>query len=211
MKLIDIELSQLKEASWNSNRMELEDLARLKKSIERYGLVQNLVVRPIGTDAFEVLSGNQRLSILKEMAISPVSCVVANLDDVHARLLSQALNHIHGEDDLGLRAEVLRKVLETVSEQEILDILPETVGSLNSLAALRQENITAYLQNWQQAQTAKLKHLQFQLIPKQVEIVEEAIARILPKANQSKGESPNVRGTAIFLLCKYYLENQKHD
>ena len=47
MKITEIPLSQLQEAPWNPNRMEPEDLIRLKKSIQLYGLVQNLVVRPI--------------------------------------------------------------------------------------------------------------------------------------------------------------------
>ena len=154
--------------------------------------------------------GNQRLKVLQEMEISPVSCVVVNLDDAQARLLAQALNHIQGEDDLGLRAEVLRKLLETISEQEILSILPETKGSLDALASLGQENMANYLQNWQQAQTARLKHLQFQLDSQPgTDVVEEAMARILPKANRIKGENPNIRGTALYLLAKFYLENKK--
>ena len=75
MQIIDINLSQLQEAPWNSNQMGPDDLARLKKSIKRYGMVQNLVVRPLPDDeVYEVLSGNQRLKVIKKLAISPVSC-----------------------------------------------------------------------------------------------------------------------------------------
>ena len=211
MKIIDIDLCQLQEAPWNPNRMEPEDLSRLKKSLQNYGLVQNLVVRLIVNDQYEVLSGNQRLKVLQKMKISPVSCVVVNLDDAHARLLSQALNHLHGEDDLGLRAEVLRQVLESIPEQQIMDILPETKVSLNALAFLGEENIAAYLQNWEKAQKAKLKHFQFQLTPTQTSIAEEALAYILPIAKQEQTDSPNIRGTAFYLLCKFYLEHKKHE
>jgi len=41
------------------------------------------------------------------------------------------------------------------------------------------------------------------LIP---ETVEEAINRIMPDVKEDNSGSPNKRGTAIFLICKYYLE-----
>jgi len=186
-------------------------LARLRESVRRYGLVENLVVRRVCDDRYEVLSGNQRLGLLKEMRLLPAPCVVVDLDDSHARLLAQALNHIHGEDDLGLRAELLRKVMETVTGKEIAAILPETVGSLKAIALMGQETIAAYLQNWQQARAVRLKHLQFQLTPSQLEVVEKALELQMKRAYQEKGDSPNIRGTALYLLCKKYIEevNQK--
>ncbi len=208
MKVINLKLDELQEAIWNSNQMEEPMLARLKESIRRYGIVENLVVRRSGIDTYEVLSGNQRLKVLKEAGFQSVPCVVVQLDDAHARLLAQALNAIRGEDDLGLRAELMRKVLETISEDEVLAILPETADSLNALASMGQETIAAYLKNWQQAQAARLKHLQFQLTPRQLEVIEEAIRRVLPQANPARGDSPNVRGTALFLLCQLYLKKE---
>lgn len=211
MKITEIKLNQLQEAAWNPNRMEPDDLIRLKNSIQVYGLVQNLVVRPLGNYQFEVISGNQRLKVLKELNLSPVGCILVNLDDVQARLLAQALNCVHGQDDLGLRAEVLRQVLKTVSEQEVLALLPETKGSLNALVLMSQDTLANYLQSWQQAQTAKLKHVQFRPTPTQIDIVEKALVQILPAAKQEKLDNPNIRGTALYLLCKFYLENKKDE
>ncbi len=65
--------------------------------------------------------------------------MVVNLDDAPARLLTQALNRIQGEDDLGLRAELVRTILETIPEKEITAVLPETAGSLRSLASYMQK------------------------------------------------------------------------
>ncbi|MGB7725043.1 MAG: ParB N-terminal domain-containing protein [Dehalococcoidales bacterium] len=211
MEIKEIDLKQLRGAPWNPNHMEPSDFARLKKSLQTYGLVQNLVVRPLGNDQYEVLSGNQRLNILKELHISPVLCVVAKLDDIQSRLLAQALNHIHGEDDLGMRAEVLREVLKTVSEAEVLALLPETKGNLTALSTMSQNSIADSLQNWQQAQSAKLKHCQFQLTSKQTDTVEKALTQILPDAKQENNDNPNIRGNALYLLCKFYLEKRKDE
>ena len=183
-------------------------MARLTESISRHGLVQNLVVRPLG-DAYEVLSGNQRLQVLRGIGDVEVPCVVINLDDARARLLAQALNRVHGEDDLGLRAELVRAVLGKLPQEEVLSLLPETVESLASLCSLGQDDMAGYLQSWQQAQEARLRHLQFQLTTAQMEVVEEVMARLLPRARESKGDSPNARGTALYLLCMGYLDQEE--
>ena len=128
--------------------------------------------------------------------------MVVEADDVNARLLSQALNRIQGEDDLGLKADLLREVLETLLQEEVFRLLPETAESLKTLVSLGQGDMASYLQTWQMAQEARLKHLQFQLTPSQLAVVEEALSRLLPQAKRSQGKSPNARGTALFLLFK---------
>lgn len=206
MKVVDIRLTELEEAAWNAHGMDKGMLARLRESVRRFGLVENLVVRPMGKARYEVLSGNQRLRVLREARVETVPCVVVDLDDAHARLLAQALNHVQGEDDLGLRAELLREVLERVPESDVLALLPETADSLQSLASLGQQDIAEHLQAWQQAQAARLKHMQFQFTPMQMDVVEEALSTVMPVAKDAAGENPNVRGTALYLLCKSHLE-----
>jgi ParB family transcriptional regulator, chromosome partitioning protein len=209
MDLVYLPLVQLEEAPWNPNQMGVAMLTKLRESITRYGLVGNLVVRPMDGGCYEVLSGNQRLQILKELGHSPAPCVVVNLDDAHARLLSQALNRTQGEDDLGLRAELFKEVLKTLPQQEVLSLLPETTQGLKAMVSLGQDDIASYLQNWQQTQEARLKHLAFQFTPAQLEVVEEALSQVMPLAKEAQGDSPNIRGTALYLLCESYLKQQE--
>ena len=209
MKLVDLPLDRLTEARWNANRMDSITLSHLAESIRRFGLVQNLVVRPLADGNYEVLSGNQRLQVLRVRGQDAARCAVVELDDAQARLLAQALNRVHGEDDLGLRAELVREVLEKLPKEEILSLLPETAESLASLASLGQGDMADHLRSWQQAQDARLKHLQFQLTSTQLEAVEEVMARLLPRARKTLIDSPNARGTALYLLCVWYLESER--
>jgi len=151
----------------------------------------------------------RELQALRQVGYISAPCVMVDLDDAHARLLAQAMNHIQGQDDLGLRAELLKEVLKALPQQEILSILPETCESLKAMACLGQETIAEYLQRWQQAQGARLKHLQFQLTQGQLEVVEEALKRFLPQARKAQGESPNVRGTGLYLLCRRFLAQEE--
>ena len=205
MNIVDLPLAQIKESPWNPN-MVPEDMAeKLRTSLRCYGLVQNLVVRPVD-DVYEVIAGNQRLKSLADAECETVPCVVVDLDDAQARLLAQAMNRVHGEDDLGMRAELISQVLEQLPREEVLSVLPETSESLKALSSLGQMEMSEYLQNWQRAQVARLKHLQFQLTSAQLEVIEEALHRMVPMTRENMGDSPNARGTALFLLCKEFLE-----
>ena len=100
-KLIAIE--HLTPADWNPNMMDVAMRDRLRRSLERFGLVLPLVVRPVGELQYEVIGGNHRLEAMSEAGHEKVPCVVVQADDTEARLLAQALNNIEGDDDIGLR------------------------------------------------------------------------------------------------------------
>ena len=210
MEIIELSIELLREASWNVNQADEATLQRLRSSIQQFGFVQNLVVRPIGSE-YEVLSGNQRLKLLREFNVSKVPCVIVNLDDAHARLFAQALNHIHGDDDLGLRAELIREVLKTIPEGDVLKVLPDTMVGLKGMATLGQEAVAGYLQNWEKARAVRLRNLLFKLTSEQLPTIETAIDQMLPEARRQQGGSPNSRGTALYLICKSYLEKETQD
>lgn len=208
MQIVDLPIGSIQSPGWNSNQMDDATKQRLMASIQRFGLVVPLVVVPIheGEATYQVIGGNQRLGALKECGVQSVPCVVVELDDAEAMLLSQSLNRIAGVDDLGLRAELLRQVLRQIPEADVLGLLPESSQSLNALSSLGQQNMAGYIQNWQQAQSARLKHLTFQSTPIQIEVIEEALARVVPGSGEVNTGNPNPRGNALFGLCQHYLE-----
>ena len=209
MTIVDLPIHQLQEARWNPNVMDISMLAHLRESMRRYGPVVPPVVRATSDGLYEVLSGNQRLRVLLELGYRSAPCLVVDLDDAQARLLAQALNHIHGGDDLGLKAELVRELLKAVPAAEVLSVLPETTNSLKALASLGQEDMGAHLEAWQAAQSARLKHFQAQLTSSQLEVVEEALDRFLPHVSAGDEGNPNRRGLALYRLCSAYLGSQE--
>lgn len=205
MKVIELPITRLTEAIWNPNHMDPAMLSRLRVSINRFGLVGNLVVRPLPEGLYEVLSGNQRLQVLTELGYTHLPCVVVDLDGSNARLLAQALNRIEGQDDLGMKAELVKEVLRTLPQSEVLSLLPETAESLQALTGLGQTEMAEHLRAWQKAQAARLRHLTFQLSGDQLELVEQALARALAGYVAREG-SPNRRGTALTNICRIYLD-----
>ena len=207
MKVVELPIEHLRPAPWNANVMDEGDQARLKASLKRYGLVQNLLVRKLPDGTCEVLSGNQRLKELGDGGTLSAPCVVVNLSDADARLLSQALNRIHGEDDLGLRAEVIKSILQILPQSSVLSLLPETRQSIEAISTLGQEDLAVHLAEWQQAQSTRLNHMTLQFGNTQLEVVGEAL-KLAMKVSPGQQKSPNRRGIAMTAICQAYLDSR---
>ena len=205
MNVVNLALRQLVSAPWNPNSMDAAMLDRLRASIHRYGLLIPLVVRPVGK-RFEVLSGNQRMTVVAGLGFTSVPCIVLEVDDAHARLLAQALNHLNGEDDLGLRAELMRTVLEHLPQEDVLAVLPESAESLRELATLGDRDMAGYLQDWQRAKGARLHHFTAQLTSDQLSLVRDTLKPFLARVTLGDGGNPNRQGLALLRLCETYRE-----
>jgi ParB family transcriptional regulator, chromosome partitioning protein len=211
MNLIDLQIEKLNHAPWNPNQLDSAGIARLTESLSRYGLVEPLVVRKRKDNEYEVLSGNQRLKAIASLGYKTVPCVVMDLDDAEAMLLAQILNNLRGQDDQVMKGNLIKTVLSSIPEDKVLSLLPETAESLKSITQFNQEDLAEHLQAWQEAQAARLKHMIIQLTDHQHDLVDDAIKRILPNVKEDNSGSPNSRGTAIFLLCKFYLDHKEQE
>lgn len=206
MQVIEIASAAIDVPPWNPNEMDSGMREHLRVSIERFGLVVPLVVRPTNGGRFETIGGAQRLAVLIEMGLTTLPCVVAQTNDAEARLLSQALNHIAGEDDLGRRAELIRDLRLTVPDSELLALLPETKESLESLASLGVADMAAHLQAWQRVRSARLRHFSAQLTSEQLGLVESVLGQFRRESSSGDEDNPNRRGVALYLLCQAYAE-----
>jgi len=206
--VVDLPIASIRPADWNPNWMDEAMRGRMRASIERFGIVAPLVVRAIGEGTYEIIGGEQRFTALSETKAVSAPCVVVSADDAEARLLAQALNQIAGTEDLGLRAEVLRSILESVPQGEILALLPETAESLEQLVSVGEEDLSEHLRAWNRAQSARLRHLTFQLTADQLATVNRALDHSMADAPAAGDgvHNPNQRGNALYHLCLAYLE-----
>ena len=70
---------------------------------------------------------------------------------------------------------LIQDILKDLSQEEVLALLPETAKSLEGLTTLGQESLSSHLRAWQDAQAARLRHLQVQLTSSQMAVVEQAL------------------------------------
>jgi hypothetical protein len=98
-------------------------------------VVENLVARPDPDDpgCYEVISGNQRLTLYRELGLEAAPCHVVELDDAAARLLAQTLNRTRGTDDPEAYARLLEEILRTRTVTDVVGYLPESEHSIDRL------------------------------------------------------------------------------
>jgi DNA modification methylase len=133
LKTVEIPLERLVEAEWNPNRLSEKLLVKLRRSISEFGVVQNLVVRPYpdGSERFEVLSGNQRLRVYRELGFALVPVVVVELADAQAMLLAQTLNRTVGVDDPKAYALLFERLLQEFTPAKVAGFLAESEATID--------------------------------------------------------------------------------
>lgn len=98
MNLTKLKIGDLKIATYNP-RKELnekdKEYQKIKNSILEFGYVAPIIVNKDMT----VISGHQRLKVLKEMGIVEVECIIVDLDKTNEKALNIALNKIQGDWD----------------------------------------------------------------------------------------------------------------
>ncbi len=135
LRIIQVSVASLRPFPGNPRIMSASKMQKLLRSIQRFGLVEPLVVR--GSD-WLVIGGNQRLEAARTAGLKTVPAVLVELSDAEAKALNLALNKIQGEWDL----PKLGELLEGLTDLPDLDVnltgfdLPE-IDSL--LAELERE------------------------------------------------------------------------
>ena len=207
MELTNIPAPALRVAPWNPNSMSPAMEAHLAASLDRFGLVVPVVVRPDGPDHYQVIGGNQRLAALQARGVDPIPCVVVTVDDTEARLLAQALNAIHGADDWNSKAALVRDLLASLPPETVAALLPDTPTALASWATLGQQGPDTLAQAvtvWAQAKAVRLERVSFPFTADQKATVEAAITQALPGVAEH-APTPNRRALALLAICTEWL------
>ncbi len=124
----------------NANRISRMFAKKLKHNIEQLGMYETLTVRSHRGKAgkFEVLNGHARLEALRALGIRTARCDIWQLDEPQAELALAILNKLRGSDVPELRMNLLLKLLQSHSKDELAAHVPETAGYLTNLQKLAE-------------------------------------------------------------------------
>ncbi|MCK9578970.1 MAG: ParB N-terminal domain-containing protein [Methanoregula sp.] len=149
LNIVYVPVSELKPASYNPRTWSKEQAANLKESINRYGLVDPLLVNSAPNRKGIVIGGHFRLAVIKELGIKEVPVVYIDIPDIEKeKNLNVRLNKNTGSFDWDLLADFDEVFLKDVgfSSEEMDDIFriddtPEVFDLKKELAKLDIENI----------------------------------------------------------------------
>ncbi len=115
MQVFQVPIAKIRFADYNPRRISDAEMASLKRSLQRFGFVDPVVVnrrRGKPWNASErgavIVGGHQRVRAARELGHRDVPVVYVNLPPDDEKLLNLALNKIGGEFDLPKLAEILR-------------------------------------------------------------------------------------------------------
>ena len=109
MRVESIPVAKLNPAPYNPRKISDDAMARLEKSIEKWGLVDPLIWnKRTGT----LIGGHQRLKVLRKRGIAAAECVVVDLPLSREKALNVALNNqkMAGEYDFTMLADLLQEI-----------------------------------------------------------------------------------------------------
>ena len=113
MKISTLKLSELNPAKYNPRKALKpgdKDFEKLKNSIQNFGYVEPIVVNVANENT--VISGHQRLSVLKYLGETEAACVVVELNEADEKALNIAMNKVSGEWDVEKLADLIVNLKE---------------------------------------------------------------------------------------------------
>ena len=199
LTITEIPVEKLTPNPWNPNRMSDEMRAKLKAYIEREGFVEPLVVRTKDND-FEILGGYHRWEIAGELAYEKVSCVIVDLDDRRAKILSVNLNEMKGQSLPNLLANLIHDLSKELTWEDLESQLPYTAEELKDVLEILK--IPDGLEKYLDEEAERQRRAQPTILSFVVEDA-ETVERAIEKAKTQ--EPGRTRGQALVAITRAYV------
>lgn len=123
-----VSVNSLRGAEYNPRKWDKSAEDQLKKSIEKFGVVDPIIVNSAEERKGIVIGGNFRVTVLKSLGYTEVPAIYVNIPDIEKeKELNIRLNKNQGEFDLDLLAEFDESFLADIgfSSEELDGIFPE--------------------------------------------------------------------------------------
>lgn len=205
LTVTEIGVEKLTPNPWNPNRMSDVMRAKLKVYLQREGFVEPLVVRPLG-EGFQILGGFHRWEIAKELGYPTVPCVVVDVDDKRAKVLTINLNEMKGQSLPTLLANLVHDLSKELAMEDLEKQLPYSLDELNDSLALLK--IPDGLDDFLKAEAERQVQNRPQILTFVVEDA-EAVERAIETAKRELGLG--TRGAAIVAIARAFTSKERRD
>ncbi|HAJ57569.1 MAG TPA: hypothetical protein DCL35_07360 [Candidatus Omnitrophica bacterium] len=208
LQIIAIETSKISPNSYNPNIISEDILAKLRQEIAQKGLTQPIIVRSRG-DAYEVVDGEHRWRICRDLGIQEIPCIIQDYADNEAKIKTLQLNYLRGYAIPIKLASLIHDLNKEISIQELAKRLPyEEPQLMDSLELLKlPENFGNEIEAQALKEQTELPSVvSFVLYKNQLEVMEEALKiaiQLLPDG------AKNLKALALEKICADYIVGHK--
>lgn len=134
---VEIEIGKLKKASWNYKTEDDLTAKKLENNIGRIGQIENIVVRELSKDKFEIINGNHRLDQFKKLKFKKVMCYnCGKLSLEDASRIAIELNETRFSNDPFKLAERMKEISSKYSIEELALTMPYSEDEIKAMSEL---------------------------------------------------------------------------
>lgn len=136
-KFLLVKIDKLVPADWNYKKDEPEKIKKLVNNVKRNGQIENIIVRQLKTGFYEVVNGNHRLAVFKEIGLD--KAVVYDLGKIslqEAKRIAIETNETKFEVDNIKLAENIKDILSQFTLPELIETMPYSQDELENMNKL---------------------------------------------------------------------------
>jgi len=94
-----VKINLIKKNPWNPNQMDKKTLKAEKESIQKYGVVAPIILRPL-KDKYQIIDGEHRFVVCTGLGYKQIpSVIIDGLEDKDAKKLTIILNETKGQNN----------------------------------------------------------------------------------------------------------------
>jgi hypothetical protein len=187
----------------NANVQGKDVFGKLVRHIERTGLYEPLVVRPVRgrKGYYQVINGHHRLKALEKLGYESCDCVVWEVDDDEAGMLLLTLNRLGGTERLEKKLRILKRLNKKYAAKELGRLLPQNKKQIERMLAFRRPSLSLAVSD-----NRFCKAVVFFVSEEEESLVEEALSEAI---KAKKGATRAVRrGAALVEISKFYISEK---
>lgn len=133
---VSLPVADLVKADWNYKVADEDLKSKLKENIRTNGFIENLIVRELPNGKYEVVNGNHRLDVVKELGLKSVMCYnLGTISDAKAKKIAIETNETKFTANPFELSNLIKEITEEFPLEELLKTFPYTSAELEALAA----------------------------------------------------------------------------
>lgn len=130
---MEVPMSRIFENTWNYNVQDDDMFEKQKNSLEKFGVVQPIVVREI-PEGFEIINGAHRYRAAQELGLDTMHVHnLGTVSDTYAQQLTIMLNELKGRPNIDSLASLIKTLDDSLGRDEIVLNLPYSPQAIDDM------------------------------------------------------------------------------